>query len=350
MGSARKAFTLIELLVVIVIIAIVVGLLLPAVQHVRESANRTRCLNNLKQLGIALHNYEGVFHKLPPGIVTQVRDDDLQHGRSTAFDVLLPFIEQNNLQRLWNPKQSWWEPSNFAASQTEVKLLFCPSNRDGGTIDMQPWSQYFGTPYPNIAATDYLLNKGSNAVLCPYSQDPTTARGVFDVNRPVELTDIQDGLSNTFALGEGAGNNTYYLARTYYDSTSPALDPNGSPIQLDQGWAQGAVSNAQFAGTGYLYGSVFGVTAMRGGFDPAMDEPMNNPLVLAAVDNNMMCDNSDPTEGMLDTVSGFHSMHNGGCNFLFCDGSVRFINPYLPADIYRALSTRRGGETLGYEF
>jgi prepilin-type processing-associated H-X9-DG protein len=77
---------------------------------------------------------------------------------------------------------------------------------------------------------------------------------------------------------------------------------------------------------------------------------MNNPLLMAAIDYNQMCDNSDATVGMFDTVSGFRSMHSGGCNFLFCDGSVRFVSQNVPADVYRALSTRSGGEVVSYDY
>jgi prepilin-type processing-associated H-X9-DG protein len=92
------------------------------------------------------------------------------------------------------------------------------------------------------------------------------------------------------------------------------------------------------------------VTAQRGGFPAVYDEPMNNPLVLAAIDNNQGCDNSNPAMGSFDSASGFRSMHTGGCNFLFCDGSVRFVNQTISADTYRALSTRCGGEVPGNDY
>jgi prepilin-type N-terminal cleavage/methylation domain-containing protein/prepilin-type processing-associated H-X9-DG protein len=351
MCRRRHAFTLIELLVVIAIIAVLVGLLLPAVQKVREAANRMSCQNNLKQLGLAVMNYESQFSKFPAGVIDPTPPpggDDLITGNNTAFGLLLGYVEQVNLQNLFNPSFEWYQGTNFAASQTPVKLFFCPSNRTTGIVDVQPMAAFFGTALPNPAATDYLLSKGTNAALCNKTVVPGSARGAFDVNSTIRLADITDGTSNTFALGEGAGNNRAYLARAAWDATVAALNPlNNQPIQIDQGWACGAIPNSQVASAGELYGSVLGVTAQRGGWQPnlaVLDEPMNNGLVMAAIDNNQSCDNN--LASSFDTISGFRSMHSQGCNFVFCDGSVHFISQSVNKDIYKALSTVSGGETI----
>jgi prepilin-type N-terminal cleavage/methylation domain-containing protein/prepilin-type processing-associated H-X9-DG protein len=342
----RSAFTLVELLVVIAIIAILIAFLLPAVQRVREAANHLSCMNNLKQMGLALHSYHDAQGSFPPGFV-QGPSNDLELLTAGGFRLLLDYLEQNNLALQWNPNLPWYEGTNFNSVSNQVKVYFCPSNRVEGTIDLQFLVPIAGRPLPDPAAGDYLLCKGANSALCSQVQIPTTARGVFDVNTRTRIADITDGTSNTFAIGEGAGGNPRYLIRLYYPDTAPYLDPlTGQPRQADQSWAAGALSTQTLHSTDFHWSSTLGITAVRGGFVPPFDEPMNNPLVLAAIDNDQGCTNSGTVTGTYDTMSGFHSVHAGGCNFLFCDGSVRFVEQTISPDSYRALSTYAGGEVV----
>jgi prepilin-type N-terminal cleavage/methylation domain-containing protein/prepilin-type processing-associated H-X9-DG protein len=350
MPNTRRAFTLIELLVVIAIIGVLIGLLLPAVQKVREAANRIRCANNLKEMGLALHNYHDAFGSFPPGIITG-SDDDLQYGTSSGFGLLLTFIEQDNLRSLWNPNVPWYDAANFQAVSTPVKLYYCPSNRATSNIDLQFLVAGAGRPLPNPAAGDYLMSKGTNAAVCSKIQIPVSARGVFDVNSKTRVTDIRDGTSTTFAIGEGAGGNPRYLIRRYYPDIGPDPDPvTGLPRQADQSWSAGSLANDALHSTQYTWGSTLGITALRGGHDPVLDEPMNNALVLAAIDNNNGCTNSGTEPGTYDTISGFRSVHSGGGNFLYSDGSVRFLSGAIDPEVYRALSTMAGGEVIPGDF
>jgi prepilin-type processing-associated H-X9-DG protein/prepilin-type N-terminal cleavage/methylation domain-containing protein len=343
----RTAMTLLELLVVIAIIAVLIALLLPAVQRVREAANRLACVNNLHQLGIALHHYHDALGSFPPGYTVH-GTDNLEMGGFGGFIPLLPFLEQDNWIRSWDPNRNWYEPPNADIVPVEVKLFYCPSNRIHGVIDTSFLIPFAGRPLPNVAACDYLLCKGANAALCEVTQVPPTARGVFDVNTRTRLAEITDGTSTTFAIGEGAGHNPRFGIRHYYPDTTPAHDlfPGQSQL-IDQSWSSGPMATHALHSTGLLGGSCLGVTAERGGHADPFDERLNQPLGLPALDCNNGCVNSGTTPGTYDTISGFRSAHPGGGNFLFCDGSVRFVRDAVAPDTYRALSTMAGGEVPG---
>jgi prepilin-type N-terminal cleavage/methylation domain-containing protein/prepilin-type processing-associated H-X9-DG protein len=340
----RSAMSLIEVLVVIAIIAVLLGLLLPAVQRVRETANRMACANNLRQIGIALHHHHDACGWFPPGFTVH-GTDDLEMGGFGGFIPLLPFLEQDPWFSRWDPNRSWYDPPNDAIVSVEVKTFFCPSNRTDGVIDTSFMVPFAGRPLPNVAACDYLLCKGANAALCEVTQVPPVARGVFDVNTHTRLSDITDGTSTTFAVGEGAGHNPRFGIRRFYPDTTPAqpLFPGQSPL-IDQSWSSGPMATKALHTTGLLGGSCLGVTAERGGQAEPFDERMNNPLGLAALDWNNGCTNSGTEPGKYDTISGFRSAHPGGCNFLFCDGGVRFVRVTVSPSTYRALSTMSGNE------
>src|SRR5262245_51240684 len=130
----RTAMSLIELVVVIAIIAVLIGLLVPAVQKVRDAAARICCRNNLKQLGVALHNYHDAHGSFPPGY-TVTGSDNLGLGKFSGFVPLLPFLEQENLARRFDPSRNWYDPPNADVVLVEVKVFYCPSNRSAGVID-----------------------------------------------------------------------------------------------------------------------------------------------------------------------------------------------------------------------
>jgi len=343
----RTAFTLLELLVVIAIIAILVALLLPAVQRARESANRAACANNMRQLGLALHHRHEAVGSFPPGY-TVAGTDNLEMGGHGGFIPLLPYLEQDVWFRRWDPKKLWYEPPNFDIVSVPVPVFLCPSNRSDGVIDMSFLVPIAGRPLPNLAATDYLLCKGANAAMCERAQVSMPFRGVFDINSRTRLTDILDGASNTFAIGEGAGGTPRYGLRRYYHDTTPAqnLFP-GQSKHADQSWSSGPTATTALNSTGMVGAGCLGVTAIRGGHQPPWDERMNHPLVLPALDYNNNCVNSGTTPGSYDTLSGFRSVHQQGCHFLFADGSVRFIHETIAPDAYRGLSTMAGGEVVG---
>ena len=353
----RGAFTLIELLVVIAIIGVLLALLLPAVQKVREAAARMKCQNNLKQFGLALHGFHDVNGYLPAGMVTEL---DIQDSYHTGFTYLLPYIEQDNIHRLYDYDHSWYDPVNYMAVGQQAPLFFCPSNRIGGKIDLTPYIQQWSSPMPPfVGASDYVLCKGANAGLYAFpSRIPPQVRGLFNISqadynlagsavnwRPtpqfrVRFTDISDGLSSTFALGEAAGGNSYFVIADVNNPNQPATEPfvNG-PAPADQAWAAASLGDPQHP----WYAGIFGATAQFGLPPNPMDEPMNRRPVTPSIIGS---DASGYNVSGRDKVSGFRSMHMVGCNFLFADGSVHFIPQSIDAGVYRALSTYAGGEVI----
>lgn len=189
----RRAFTLIELLVVIAIIGVLVGLLLPAVQRVREAANRMKCGNNLKQMGIALHAYHDANGSFPPGVTSDT--SDLRTGRHSGLVFLLPYLEQQPLYQSYDFSSSWRSPANLPLAQARLPVFLCP------TGPSQMSDQNGGVPG---TMTHYAFSKGNYAYL---SRDTSirTGAGLFDVNTGRRFADVLDGTSQTLAMGEAVG-------------------------------------------------------------------------------------------------------------------------------------------------
>jgi prepilin-type N-terminal cleavage/methylation domain-containing protein/prepilin-type processing-associated H-X9-DG protein len=297
----RAAFTLIELLVVIAIIGVLIGLLLPAVQKVREAANRMKCANNLKQLGLALHNYHSAF-ELWPG----ARDPWPAPFSTHAH--LLPYLEQQNLQNLIDFTQSTSTGKNAAAAGMTVKTFQCPSDPAGGQV---PGSTYGGNNYVTCTGTG--INNG----------DYVTGDGVFLLNHPVRISEIVDGTSNTACMSEsiiGNGQTTGTDVRVLgvqlagSTQTTPGACGGGGPLTGNRGdrWING----------GYL------ATAYNHFFTPNS--------------TSFDCFNTSNNYG-LKTARSFHS---GGVNLLLCDGSVRLVADNVDPLTWKWLSTRAGGEVL----
>ncbi|HTU22684.1 MAG TPA: DUF1559 domain-containing protein [Gemmataceae bacterium] len=305
----RAGFTLIELLVVIAIIAILIGLLLPAVQKVREAANRAKCTNNLKQLGLAAQNYHDVNEHFPGAIyLYSVSAMPPTQGYS-VFVSLLPFFEQQNLYQVWNftdPRLNGQSSTSPAASVLSV--LTCPS-------DVIPQNPYPAPKPPGTfwGITSYGGNGGSQAYPLASNDGIFFAVGPASspVLSPVRIADVTDGLSNTLLFGE----------RYHRDAN---FDANAS--------AGGA--SDQIAGYGWW--ASFGTAAVTDVTESAY-APLNY-LVSPSPSNAASAINM--------RINAWGSGHTNGANFALADGSVQFITNAIPQTTLLYLATRAGGEVI----
>jgi prepilin-type N-terminal cleavage/methylation domain-containing protein/prepilin-type processing-associated H-X9-DG protein len=350
-AKKREAFTLIELLVVIAIIAILIALLVPAVQKVREASARLQCANNLKQMGLAMHNYHGAFKNFPPGFTIQAGSNDpTQHANTTGFYYLLPYLEEGNVVTGYDETQFWYAAVNQAAVQVSIAVCLCPSNNGRLELNLSIYGE--GLLPPMCNSTDYAMCRGQNGSLWwNWALIPVGSRGVFNLENEginpgkarVRILDITDGTSETLAMGDAASGSVLYQAK---DPRTGTVYPKGTMIQSALGasiWDGGGYGT----GTGY-YGSVFAVTAQSQTAGFQLPTPMNmNPGMPSLCTQNETSGNNSlgSLTNFMDFISGFRSNHPGGCNFLFCDGTVRFLTQDINQATYQAISTYAGGES-----
>jgi len=291
MARKRSGFTLIELLVVIAIIAILISLLLPAVQKVRDAAARMQCQNNLKQIGIALHNYEGTNGAFPSAYDLTATPPTLTGGHGWATRVL-PYIEQENLFRLYDFKQNFNAAVNQNVVTQQVKTYECPASiqRTRLYTDTLPANALFPGQQAvtwQAWAGDYTVTTGilgntlNNCFTPPGGGD---RGGALAANESTRISQITDGTSNTIAIGELAGRNQLWRGRTMVNASNPLSGAGwGDPLN-GECWFAGSLAD----GTG-----------------------SDGPCVIN-------CTN--------DRGRNLYSFHTGGANVVMCDGSVRFLN------------------------
>lgn len=330
----RSAFTLIELLVVIAIIGILVALLLPAVQQAREAARRTQCKNNLKQFGLALHNYHEVFNTFPPGM--RYRAGLVDHPIGGLNYSLLPYLDQANLQFTVDPNVDWYLIPPSIAKQV-VPIFVCPSD-----------SAPNPTTYPLIAAlglpsggtfsnSSYGINLGAQDAICfspGLGTPPWTAKsGVFANHSMTRIAAITDGTSNTFAMCEAASGLPMCNG---IGCTTP--DPGGA--RSTHSWLVGGDGIEPYYAAGFRYSGIFISTIEKINKSPVTDSRQ-------MLSGGAYLDCRSSQDGGPHWATNARSLHTGGAQFLFCDGSARFLSESIDLSTYRALSTIQGSEVIG---
>jgi len=318
----RSGFTLIELLTVIAIVAVLVALLLPAVMQAREAARRSQCRNNLKQFGLAMHNYHEAHRCFPPGLIANSSGTE---AYATAHALLLPYFEQANLARNYDSNLSFHgqPPAVLAAA---ISAFVCPSNAKSNPVH-RPQFEAFGLP-ETYGATDYIYSRGAIDTWCmnPEVLRQDSRLGVFLLNRPTRIGLIIDGTSQTFCMGEGAGGDQWLLCR----GTGCTGNWSGTPQPATGLWPLGAVGSLGFSNGGVLYGSLWGST---------MERLNKSPVTDSWIDMSAASDCRSSTEGGSHSTANFRSDHVGGGNFLYADGSVHTISETIDLSVYRRLST-----------
>jgi prepilin-type N-terminal cleavage/methylation domain-containing protein len=312
---ARLAFTLVELLVCIAIISVLVALLLPAIQSAREAARRAACANNLRQLGVALHNYESANQRFPPG-----RGDPLP-GVFSAFAYLMPFLEETTISdqlvltrapATFNVGATIYDGSaNERAATTSVKSLLCPSDPAMGIV-----------PGSNYGVTNYVANAGSGTV---DSGNLKTSDGVFFTASKIRIKDITDGTAQTAAFSERT------LGSGGIGNVLPSSDPNHLMLELSAG-IDPNTSNCESA-----VGDAFterGAKWILGNYGNTLYDHYYAP-------NDAKCDcmNIQQQKAFLAARS-----NHAGVHVAFCDGSTRLVENDTNLDVWRAVSTRKGNE------
>jgi prepilin-type N-terminal cleavage/methylation domain-containing protein/prepilin-type processing-associated H-X9-DG protein len=315
----RRAFTLIELLVVIAIIAVLIALLLPAVQSAREAARRMQCVNNLKQIGLAQHNYHSQTNCFPPGYLS-LMDPVTFDNDGPGWGWLARSLSQMEQAPLFNSINFVLGvefPDNQTSRLTTIASFFCPSDawrQDIFTVvDSTTTGTMPGAPICNVASSNYVGSVGSGdpSSLYPWIIDADdgppgrdNGNGIYFRNHVITIAQILDGTSQTFLAGERSQN----LSRA--------------------SWT-GAVTNAAVP-----------LVALQA--EAGLDPEGGGALVLSHTGEG----HGPNAPSGLAHGDQYWSLHPGGANFVFCDGSVRVIKELVGFSIFQALATRAGGEVL----
>ncbi|HID21613.1 MAG TPA: DUF1559 domain-containing protein [Planctomycetaceae bacterium] len=309
-GRPSQGFTLIELLVVIAIIATLIALLLPAVQAAREAARKTQCRNRLKQIGLALHNYEETHRVFPPGYVYQSSPDGNRCGFGWGT-MVLPFLEQGVFYDRFDFSRPIWDPTHQDLVQRRLSVYLCPSDpvTEHVFVEMGP------QPGERYAAANYVANFASPDL----DASPDNSDGIFSRNSATRVRDVRDGLSQTLFIGERVNGVRY--------RSGGGLRPQRSLEAAGLVYHTGSGAHTHF--------ETIWAGAVRDLGDPTDDHGHMTLFHTGHTPNSPQTDDRDIT-----------APHSGLALFLIGDGSVQGLSTSIDFAVYQALGTRAGGERL----
>jgi len=344
-----RGFTLIELLVVIAIIAVLIALLLPAVQQAREAARRTQCKNNLKQMGLALHNYESTHRVFPPSRIAI--STPFYEGSWTIM--CLPYFDQAPMYNQYNFNLSWTDPLNLPVTSTKLAMFVCPSapsdrKTPPSTVLLggYPWPAV-GYGYGDYGSMNsirpaYYLSNGLPVpapAVVTNTAAPTPKKGSYEWDSGMKkgfatpISDISDGTSNTILCVEDGGRPT-----AWYLNKPGTGTPASNVITTKDGWGWADING------GYSLDGWDSPPTFKGAADCVL--PTGVPSGVPA-GNCTLTTGSAPFAINMTNDSEMYSFHTGGAQVLMCDGTVRFVSQNMSASVLGALSTRNTGDIVG---